>query len=261
VLDGGSGGAGGPLEVAIPLLAVNAAQGSALVNRVKQRLTPVGQFSALLEIAYTHTLLEKLTDVLPACDVDELGTETSIAREALGQPWAVDLSAAYVTMLLSRAGVELLDLGKPAIAHAARLDAYLYRDAIRTTTYAPALLTAAGARSAAQTTARLQAAAELDERLEHLEARPTGPLVAIPNVHPSNDLPWASSVQLAKEENRYLYADDVALRRLATAAQVRSFGTVALVGAALAEQLIDKEQANGAFGALRSAGVVVLPSA
>ena len=111
-----------------------------------------------------------------------------------------------------------------------------------------------------QTTARLEAAVQLDEQLEHLEARPTGPLVAIPNLHPTNDIAWASSVQLAKEENRYLYADDVALRRLATAANVLSFGTVALVRAALAEQLIDEEQANGALGALRSAAVVSLPS-
>jgi hypothetical protein len=160
----------------------------ALVTRVKQRLTPVGQFSALLRISYAHALLEKLTDVLPACDLSELGAETSLAREALGQPWAVDLSAAYVTMLLRRAGVDLLDFGKPVIAHAARLDAYLYRDAIRTTTYAPLSLTAASTRSAPRTTARLEAAVELDEQLEHLEARPTGPLVAIPNLHPSNDL-------------------------------------------------------------------------
>jgi predicted nucleic acid-binding protein len=68
-------------------------------------------------------------------------------------------------------------------------------------------------------------------------------------------------VQLAKEENRYLYADDVALRRLATVAQVRSFGTVALVRAALAEHLIDEEQATGALGALRSEAVLELPSA
>jgi predicted nucleic acid-binding protein len=260
VLDGGSGGAGEPLQVTIPLQTVNSAQASALVNRVKQRLTPVGRFSALLRITYTHALLERLTDVLPACDLGELGTETSLAREALGQPWSVDLSAAYVAVLLSRAGVNLLDLGKPAIAHAARLDAYLYRDAIRTTTYSPVSLTVAGAGSAPLTTVRLEAAIELDEQLEHLEARPIGPLVAIPNLHPSNDLAWASSVQLAKEENRYLYADDVALRRLATAGQVRSFGTVALVRAALVEQLIDEEQAKSAFGALRSAAVVALPS-
>jgi len=236
------------------------ARASALISRVKQRLTPVGQFAALLNIAYTHALLEKLTDVLPACDLGELATETSVAREALDQPWAVDLSAAYAMMLLRRAGVDLLDLGKPAIAHAARMDAYLYRDAIRTSTYAPVSVTAAGARSVPESTARLEAAVELDDLLEHLEARPTGPLVAIPNLHPTHDMPWASSVQLAKGENRYLYADDVALRRLAGAAQVHSFGTVALLQAALGEQLIGDEQANLAFSALRSSTVLEVPS-
>jgi hypothetical protein len=87
----------------------------------------------------------------------------------------------------------------------------------------------------------------------------SGPLVVLPGLLPIRDEPWASSVQLASDEGWFLYADDVVLRQRAMSVGIRPFGTVALIRAALAQNLIDESFANSAFRRLLAEYVVDLP--
>ena len=110
-----------------------------------------------------------------------------------------------------------------------------------------------------ETAVLVPCATELDERLERIEAKLSGPLVVLPGLIPIRDEPWASSVQLASDEGSFLYADDVVLRQRAASVGIRSFGTVALIQAALAQGQIDELFADAAIRLLLAEYVVDLP--
>ena len=153
------------------------------------------------------------------------------------------------------------------ISLASRADALRGRDALRSLTGASFLVTfdpkngQAEARhlSVAETAVLVPRAKDLDERLERVEAKLSGPLVVFAGLLPIRDEPWASSAQLASDEGSFLYADDVVLRQRAASAGIRSFGTVALIQAALADSLIDESFANAALRLLLAEYVVDLP--
>jgi hypothetical protein len=244
-----------------------AAQVSNLVERVRSRQATIGQVASRLSQPYSQVLIQRTVGIQPSCDPLLLDAETSTATDALGKEWSVDLSSVVTSRLIASLGIDLLELGRPVISLAARADALRGRDALRSLTGASFLVTfdpkdgQAEARhlSVAETAVLVPRATELDERLERVEAKLSGPLVILAGLLPIRDEPWASSVQLASDEGSFLYADDVVLRQHAASVGIRSFGTVALIQAALAQSLIDESFANAALRLLLAEYVVDLP--
>ena len=244
-----------------------AAQVSNLVERVRSGQATLGQVATRLNQPYSQVLVQRTVGIQPACDLLVLDAETSTAMDALGREWSVDLSSIVTSRLITSLGIDPLELGRPVISLAARADALRGRDALRSLTGASFLVTfdprngQAEARhlSVAETAVLVPRAIELDERLERVEAKLSGPLVVLPGLLPIRDEPWASSVQLASDEGSFLYADDVVLRQRAASVGIRSFGTVALIKAALAQNLIDESFASAALRRLLAEYVVDLP--
>ena len=244
-----------------------AAQVADLVERVRKGLATIGQVATRLNQPYSQVLIHRTVGIQPVCDLRLLETETSTAADALGQEWSIDLSGAVASRLIAPLGVDPFDFGKPVISLAARADALRGRDALRSLSGASFLVTFdprngqpdARRLSATETAVLVPRATDLDERLERVEAKLSGPLVVLPGLQPIRDEPWASSVQLASDRGAFLYADDVVLRQRATAAGIRSFGTVALLRAALAQGLIDEPLAVSAFRCLLAQYMVDLP--
>jgi tetratricopeptide (TPR) repeat protein len=206
-----------------------------LLVSVRNGELPLGRLAARQRIPYAQALVQRVAGVIFANRAVSLEEEIDVAVAARDARWVVDSSSLHVSSLLGDVGVRLRGMARQLVAvEAAADDALRGRDAVRIETSSRLSMRfdpiTGGFRREDLTPERVAAFRRQASELERLVQQCTLYRVAatLPNVLPYDDA-WAAPVELAKAQGLVLYSDDVALRRIASAQGVRSFGTYALL--------------------------------
>jgi hypothetical protein len=206
-----------------------------MVASIRAGEIPLGRLSAQMRIPYAQALVQRAAGVTVAANPRNLQLEVEQAESSIGGEWVIETSALYVSGLLGQTGVRLRAMSSQLLAvDSAADDALRGRDVVRVETsaslamrYNAATDTFQRAEVSPETSASLRRRASEIEKLiqgcslHRIEA-------ILPGVGPF-DGAWAAPIELAKSKGVSLYSDDVALRRIAQANGVWTFGTEALL--------------------------------
>jgi tetratricopeptide (TPR) repeat protein len=242
----------------------DAATAGRVTVSVRRGEVPLGRLSSTLHIPYSQALIQRAAGITVVSSPDDLGVEVNAARRALGAQWAVELSALYVSNLLGPLGARLRSMaGRLLSVEAAAEDALRGRDVVRVeTSAAMAMRYNAHTDSFVRVDVAPDDAAKLRRRASDLEnvvqqcllQREISSLPAVGYF----DNAWAAAIDLARNRALPLYSDDVALRRMARAQGIETFGTHALLTVAR-DGTVGVDEYQMALKTLASEYVVDLP--